>query len=98
MPDDLKNYNNLTLAIHSTDNSFGFAYRENNCDLSDNFFSKKFEKDLCNNLIVDFTNFISKENLELAERIESKNQIKFFEGFRKCFTKIGIARNCNCLF
>tara|TARA_B100000941_G_scaffold157067_1_gene111433 strand:- start:274 stop:924 length:651 start_codon:yes stop_codon:yes gene_type:complete len=66
---NLKNYNNLTLAIHSTDNSFGFAYRENNCDLSDNFFSKKFEKDLCNNLIVDFANFITKEKLKRINKI-----------------------------
>ena len=29
--------------------------------------------------------FISKENLELAERIESKNQIKFFEGLSGSF-------------
>ena len=69
MPYNLKKYNNLTLAIHSTDNSFGFAYRENNCDLSDNFFSKKFEKDLCNNLIVDFANFITKEKLKRINKI-----------------------------
>ena len=69
MPSDLKNYNKLTLAIHSTDNSFGFAYRGNNNDLSDKFFTKKFEKDLCNNLIVDFTNFIQKVNLKRVDRI-----------------------------
>ena len=69
MPDELKNYNKFTLAIHSTDDSYGFAYRENNSDLSDNFFTKKFEKDLCNNLIVDFTDFISKENLKKIDKI-----------------------------
>ena len=69
MPPDLINHNKLTLAIHSTDNSFCFAYRENNKDLSDNFFTKKFEKDLCNNLIVDFTNFITKENLKRIDKI-----------------------------
>ena len=67
MPYDLNN--KLTLAIHSTDNSFGFGYRENNKDLSDNFFTKKFEQDLCNNLIVDFTNFITKENLKRINKI-----------------------------
>ena len=60
MPYELKNNNKLTLAIHTTDDSFGFAYRENNNSLSENFFTKKFEKDLCNNLIVDFSNFITK--------------------------------------
>ena len=68
MPYDSKKNNKLTLAIHSTDNSFGFAYRENS-ELSDNFFTKKFERDLCNNLLVDFTNFISKENLKRIEKI-----------------------------
>ena len=69
MPYELKNYNKLTLAIHSTDDSFGFAYRENNNSLSENFFTKKFEKDLCNNLIVDFTDFITKENLKKINKI-----------------------------
>jgi len=68
MPYKLKN-NKLTLAIHTTDDSFGFAYRENNSSLSENFFTKKFEKDLCNNLIVDFTNFITKENLKRINKI-----------------------------
>ena len=64
-----KKSNHLTLAIHSNDNSFGFAYRENKNDLSDKFFVKKFEKDLCNNLIVDFANFINKENLKKIDKI-----------------------------
>ena len=64
-----KKSNQLTLAIHSTDNCFGFAYRENNYDLSDNFFVKKFEKNLCNNLIVDFTKFIKKENFKKIKKI-----------------------------
>ena len=69
MPNYFKSHNNLTLAIHSTENSFGFAYRETNSNLSDNFFTKKFDKDLCNNLIVDFTNFITKKNLERIGKI-----------------------------
>ena len=69
MPNDFKRYNKITIAIHSTDNSFGFAYRENNNDLSDNFFTKKFEKDLCNNLIFDFTKFIKKENFKKINKI-----------------------------
>ena len=64
-----KKSNKLTLAIHSTDESFGFAYRKNNNDLSDNFFVKKFDKDLCNNLIFDFTKFIKKENFKKINKI-----------------------------
>ena len=64
-----KKTNRLTLAIHSTENSFGFGYRDNKSDLSDNFFIKKFDKDLCNNLIVDFFNFITKDNLKKIDKI-----------------------------
>ena len=62
-----QNYN--TLAIHSTDNSFGFGYRENNNLGADEFFIKKFDNNLCNNLINDFNKFISKENLEKVNKI-----------------------------
>ena len=55
-----KNY--PTLVIHSTDNSFGFGYRKNNSQESDELFIKKFDNDLCNNLVDDFSKFISKEN------------------------------------
>ncbi len=58
-----------TLVIHSTDNSFGFGYRKNNNLESDEFFIKKFDKDLCNNLINDFNKFISKENLQKLNKI-----------------------------
>ena len=53
-----------TLVIHSTDNSFGFGYRKNNTLESDKLFIKKFDNDLCNNLVNDLNKFISKENLQ----------------------------------
>jgi len=52
------------LVIHSTDNSFGFGYRKNKDLESDELFIKKFDNDLCNNLINDLNKFISKENLQ----------------------------------
>ena len=58
-----------TLVIHSTDNSFGFGYRKNNNLDSDKFFIKKFDNDLGNNLINDFSKFISKENLQEVNKI-----------------------------
>ena len=58
-----------TLVIHSTDNSFGFGYRENNNLESDELFIKKFDNDLCNNLINDLNKFISKENLQKVNKI-----------------------------
>ena len=59
----------LTLVIHSTDSSFGFGYRKNNNPQSDELFIKKFDNDLCNNLINDFSKFISKENLQNVKKI-----------------------------
>jgi len=61
--------NYSTLVIHSTDNSFGFGYRKNNDIISDELFIKKFDNDLCNNLIIDFNKFISKENLQRVNKI-----------------------------
>ena len=57
------------LVIHSTDNSFGFGYRKNNTLESDELFIKKFDNDLCNNLINDLNKFISKENLLKVNKI-----------------------------
>ena len=57
------------LVIHSTDNSFGFGYRKNNDLESDELFIKKFDNDLCNNLINDFNKFISKENLQKINKL-----------------------------
>ena len=56
--------NNSTLVIHSTDSSFGFGFRKNNILKSDELFIKKFDNDLCNNLINDLNKFISKENIQ----------------------------------
>ena len=66
-PRQKQNYN--TLVIHSTDVSFGFGFRKNNDARSDELFIKEFDKDLCNNLIVDFKKFISKENLQKVNKI-----------------------------
>ena len=61
--------NYTTLVIHSTDNSFGFGYRKNNTLKSDELFIKKFDNDLCNNLINDLNKFISKENLQKINKL-----------------------------
>ena len=70
MTNKLKQRENYpTLVIHSTDNSFGFGYRKNNNLESDKFFIKKFDNDLCNNLIVEFKKFIPKENLQKIKKL-----------------------------
>ena len=57
------------LGIHSTDNSFCFGYRKSNDIETDKLFVKQFDNDLCNNLIVEFNKFISKENLKKVNKI-----------------------------
>ena len=70
MTNKLKQRQNYpTLVIHSTDNSFGFGFRKNNNLESDQLFIKKFDNDLCNNLINDLYKFISKENLKKINKI-----------------------------
>jgi tRNA A37 threonylcarbamoyladenosine modification protein TsaB len=70
MTNKLKQRENYpTLVIHSTDNSFGFGYRKNNNPEFDELFIKKFDNDLCNNLIDDLNKFISKENLQKINQI-----------------------------
>jgi len=64
-----KRENYPSLVIHSTDNSFGFGYRKDNTLQSDELFIKKFDNDLCNNLIHDLNKFISKENLQKINKI-----------------------------
>ena len=58
-----------TLVIHSTDNTFCFGYRKSNDMESDELFVKQFDNDLCNNLIVEFNKFISKENLQKIKKL-----------------------------
>ena len=58
-----------TLVIHSTDNSFGFGYRTKNTLESDELFIKKFDNDLCNNLINDLNKFIPIENLQKINKL-----------------------------
>ena len=70
MTNNLKRRENYpTLVIHSTDNSFGFGYKKNNTVESDELFFKKFDNDLCNNLIDDLNKFISKENLQKINKL-----------------------------
>ena len=64
-----KRENYTTLVIHSTDKSFCFGYRKNNNLESDELFIKKFDHDLCNNLIDDFNKFISKDNLQKVNKL-----------------------------
>ena len=68
------NSNKYILAIHSTNKYFGFASRIINNEYSnDEFFIKKFDKDLSNNLIFDLSEFLSGRSIYLIERIAVSN-------------------------
>ncbi len=70
MADNFKQRLNYpSLVIHSTDNSFGFGYRKNNNLKSEKLYIKKFQDDLCNNLIDEFNKFISKDELQKVNKI-----------------------------
>ena len=79
MTNKLKQRENYpALVINSTDNSFGFGYRKNNNLESDHLFIKRFDNDLCNNLINDLNKFISKENLKKNKKVICQHRASKF--------------------
>ena len=65
--------NKFILAIHSTNNYFGFALKNINENSDAKFFLKKFDRDLSNNLIFDLTEFLSGRSFNSIERISVSN-------------------------
>ena len=63
------------LAIHSTNNYFGFAYKLINDSNASNeiYFIKRFDRDLSNNLIFDLATFLSGKSLKSISRISISN-------------------------
>ena len=58
------------LAIHSTNDFFGFGYKDlKNNNIKDNFSIKKLDKDLSKNLIITLANFLDKKRFESIARI-----------------------------
>ena len=67
MQNQLTNISNqFTLAIHSTDNTYGFAYRKKSDFDYDNFFINKFDKNNINklnkNIALIYRNYNEKNN------------------------------------
>ena len=62
--------NKFILAIHSTNDLFGFGYKDlNNKITKDNFYIKKLDKDLSKNLISSLAEFLNKKQFESIARI-----------------------------
>tara|TARA_Y100000589_G_scaffold329683_1_gene376970 strand:+ start:2257 stop:2916 length:660 start_codon:yes stop_codon:yes gene_type:complete len=65
-----KNNNYFILAIHSTNDYFGFGYRDLNItNAKDNFYIKKLDKDLSKNLITNLGQFLEQQQINKIERI-----------------------------
>jgi len=62
--------NEFILAIHSTNDYFGFGYKDlKNNTIEDNFFIKKLDKDLSSNLIITLAEFLNQKRFNSIERI-----------------------------
>ena len=62
--------NKFILAIHSTNDLFGFGYKDlNNNIIKDNFCIKKLNKDLSKNLISTLAEFLNKKQFKSIARI-----------------------------
>ena len=58
------------LAMHSSDDYFGFAYKELNVAYKkEDFFIKELKQDLSNNLISDLASFLNDKSIKQIERI-----------------------------
>ena len=70
LPTKIIDNNKFILAIHSTNDLFGFGYKDlNNNDIKDNFSIKELNKDLSKNLISTLAEFLNKKQFESIARI-----------------------------
>ena len=62
--------NKFILAIHSTNDYFGFGYRDlKSINIKDNFSIKNLDKDLSKKLIINLAEFLNKNKIESIARI-----------------------------
>ena len=65
-----ENKNKFILAIHSTNDYFGFGYKDLNIEnVKNQLFIKKLDKDLSRNLISNLNEFLSHKSIDSIERI-----------------------------
>jgi len=70
LPTKIIDNNKFILAIHSTNDLFGFGYKDlNNNDIKDDFSIKELNKDLSKNLISNLAEFLNKKQFESIARI-----------------------------
>ena len=91
--------NKFILAIHSTNDLFGFGYKDlNNNATKDNFSIKKLDKDLSKNLISTLAEFLNKKQFESIARISISIGPANFNASRQivvCARAISQQLNCS---
>ena len=91
--------NKFILAIHSTNDLFGFGYKDlNNNAIKDNFSIKKLNKDLSKNLIITLAEFLNKKQFESIARISISIGPANFNASRQivvCARAISQQLNCS---
>ena len=89
----------LILAIHSTNNFFGFGYKYlKNNTIKDNFSIKRLDKDLSKNLIITLAEFLNKKGFSSIERISISLGPANFNASRQivvCARAISQQLNCS---
>ena len=91
--------NKFILAIHSTNDLFGFGYKDlSNNATNDNFSIKKLDKDLSKNLISTLAEFLNMKKFESIERISISVGPANFNASRQivvCARAISQQLNCS---
>ena len=93
------NNNKFILAIHSTNDFFGFGYKDlDNNAMKENFYIKKLDKDLSKNLIITLAEFLNKKRFDSIARISVSIGPANFNACRQiivCARAISQQLNCS---
>ena len=99
LPTKIIDNKKFILAIHSTNDFFGFGYKDlKNYNIKDNFYIKKLDKDLSKNLIITLADFLNKKQFNSIARISISIGPANFNASRQiivCARAISQQLNCS---
>ena len=97
MLDKENDKNKFILALHSTNDYFGFGYKDLRNNYDDNFLIKPLDKDLSNNLVINLNDFLKEKQLHSIERISVSIGPANFNASRQIIVCArAIAQSINC--
>ncbi len=97
MLDKENNKNKFILALHSTNDYFGFGYKDLGNNYNDNFLIKPLDKDLSKNLVINLSDFLKEKQLHSIERISVSIGPANFNASRQIIVCArAIAQQINC--